>query len=139
MDRLHTQAPGVHAWEKHAPAAARPPHTPAGEKHAPAAGATWWQLQGVSKRCGVDCTAQRCHEETDERNRYWPDCPHSVCPSWKAAALGVVGLSDHEQVHESLRPLSELTPDQVALLVKLSHEAGLEARTELWRRNGVQP
>jgi len=62
-----------------------------------------------------------------------------VCPDWKAAALGVVGLSDHEQVQESLRPLSELTPDQVALLVKLSHEAGLEARTELWRRKGVQP
>ena len=139
MKRLHTQAPGVHAWEKHAPAPQHPHTPPAVVKHAPDQGLTWWQQQGVSKRCGVDCTAKQCHEETDERNRYWPDCPHAVCPDWKAAALGAVGLNDAEQVREALRPVSELTPDELALLVKLSHEAGLDARTELWRRNGVAP
>lgn len=139
MNRLHTQTLGVRAVSEHAPAQATPPTTPAGVNYAPAQGAEWWQQQGVSKRCGLDCSARRCAEEPDERNRYWPDCPHAICPPWKQAALGVVGLSDHEQVTEALRPVSELTPDQLALLVKHSHEAGLEARTELWRRNGVWP
>ena len=139
MNRLHAQPQGLRAWDEHAPAQPPAPTHRTGVKHAPAQGADWWQQQGVSKRCGVDCTARQCDLEADERNRYWPDCPHAVCPPWKAAALGVVGLSDHEQVREALRELSELTPDEVQLLVKLSHEAGLEARNELWRRNGVLP
>lgn len=139
MNRLHTDPGGLRVTAEHARTQAPAPNTAAAEWRAPEQGATWWQRQGVSKRCGLDCSAQRCLEEADERNRYWPDCPHAVCPPWKAAALGVVGLPDYEQVTQALRELSELTPDEVQLLVKLSNEAGLEARSELWRRKGVQP
>ena len=139
MNRLHIHPPAVHALGDNAPTQTPPPHTPAGLQHAPAAGATWWQQQGVSKRCGVQCTAASCVLEHDERSRYWHDCPHAVCPDWKAAALGVAGLSDHEQVTEALRPATELTGEQLHQLAQDSVQAGMVARLELWRRNGVQP
>ena len=56
---------------------------------APVAGGGWWVAAGVSERCELDCTAERCVLPVSERGRWWPDCPHADCPEWKLTAVSV--------------------------------------------------
>jgi len=48
-----------------------------------------------------------------------------------------VGLSDSEQRALARVPRDEMTADELAVLAKLSHEAGMIARDDNYRRRGL--
>lgn len=125
-ERAHKEArPGYPNWRTQA--------APAVAQTRPVAA----QSGPPSSRCEDDCQPNSCALPESDRGRWWPDCPLSRCPEWKAVALGIVGLSDSEQRALARVPRGELTADELAVLAKLSCEAGLIARDENYRRKGL--